>query len=101
MTTLYDIDKFCDYFEAQVSAIDELEPKPVAEESITQVRLYKKTLIISAIETLSSLRFLKNNYKELINVQNILFVLIAYIAVCIEDSLLSSLKCKKWAEKIY
>lgn len=65
MTTLYDIDKFCDYFEAQVSAIDELEPKPVSEESITQVRLYKKTLIISAIDTLSSLRFLKNNYKEL------------------------------------
>jgi hypothetical protein len=65
MTTLYDIDKFCDYFAAQVSAIDELEPKPVSEESITQVRLYKKTLIISAIDTLSSLRFLKNNYKEL------------------------------------
>jgi hypothetical protein len=65
MTTLYDIDKFCDYFEAQVHAIDNLEPHPVTEESVTQVRLYKKTLIISAIDTLSSLRFLQNNYKEL------------------------------------
>lgn len=65
MTTLYDIDKFCDYFEEQVLAIDTLEPKPVSEESITQVRLYKKTLIISAIETLAALRFLKNEYKEL------------------------------------
>jgi len=65
MTTLYDIDKFCDYFEAQVHAIDDLEPHPVTEESITQVRLYKKTLVISAIDTLASLRFLQNNYKEL------------------------------------
>jgi len=65
MTTLYDIDKFCDYFEAQVHAIDNLEPHPVTEESITQVRLYKKTLVISAIDTLASLRFLQNNYKEL------------------------------------
>jgi len=65
MTTLYDIDKFCDYFEAQVHAIDDLEPHPVSEESITQVRLYKKTLVISAIDTLASLRFMQNNYKEL------------------------------------
>lgn len=65
MTTLYDIDKFCDYFEAQVSAIDNLNPSPVTEESITQVRLYKKTLVISAIDTLASLRFSQENYKEL------------------------------------
>lgn len=65
MTTLYDIDRFCDYFEAQVSEIDNLNPEPISEESITQVRLYKKTLIISAIDTLSSLRFSQENYKEL------------------------------------
>lgn len=65
MTTLYDIDKFCDYFEAQVSAIDNLNPAPVTEESITQVRLYKKTLVISAIDTLASLRFPQEKYKEL------------------------------------
>jgi hypothetical protein len=65
MTTLYDIDRFCDYFTAQVSAINNLEAKSITEESITRVRLYKKTLTISAIDTLASLRFSKENYKEL------------------------------------
>lgn len=65
MTTLHDIDRFCDYYEQQVSAIDNLNPEPISEESITQVRLYKKTLMVSAIDTLARLRFPKENYKEL------------------------------------
>ena len=69
MSTLYDIDRFCDYFEAQVSAVDKLHPEQISEESITKVRLYKKTLILSAIDTLANLRFTKRNYREL-NKQN-------------------------------
>lgn len=69
MTTLHDIDRFCNYFEAQVSEVDNLNPDRASKESIIQVRLYKKTLIISAIDTLANLRFSKENYKEL-NKQN-------------------------------
>lgn len=65
MTTLHDINKFCNYFVAQVSEVDNLNPESISEESLTQVRLYKKTLIISAIDTLANLRFSKENYKEL------------------------------------
>jgi len=64
MTTLHDIDKFCDYFEAQVIELDNLSSEQVSAESITQVRLYKKTLIISAIDTLANLRFSQDSYKE-------------------------------------
>lgn len=65
MTTLHDINRFCNYFEAQVTEVDNLNPEAISEESITQVRLYKKTLIISAIDTLANLRYSKENYKEL------------------------------------
>jgi len=69
MTTLYDIARFCDAFEAQVAAIEDLQPESVPEKDIEHVRLYKKSLVMSAIDTLAGLRFTKENYKEL-NRQN-------------------------------
>ncbi|MBE9559764.1 MAG: hypothetical protein IMF15_03195 [Proteobacteria bacterium] len=69
MTTLYDIAKFCDAFEEQVSAINHLEPESVPDKDSCHIQLYKKSLVMSAIDTLAGLRFTKENYKEL-NQQN-------------------------------
>ena len=69
MTTLYDIARFCDAFEEQVSAIDHLKPESVPEKDIDHIQLYKKSLVMSAIDSLAGLRFTKENYKEL-NRQN-------------------------------
>ncbi len=69
MTTLYDIARFCDAFEAQVSAVGQLESESVPEKNISHIQLYKKSLIMSAIDTLAGLRFTKENYREL-NQQN-------------------------------
>ena len=69
MTTLYDIAKFCDAFEEQVSAINHLKPESVPDKDICRVQLYKKSLVMSAIDTLAGLRFTKENYREL-NQQN-------------------------------
>ena len=69
MTTLYDIARFCDAFEDQVAAIDHLEPGAIPEKNIDHVQLYKKSLIMSAIDTLAGLRFTKDNYKNL-NLRN-------------------------------
>jgi len=69
MTTLYDIAKFCDAFEDQVSAINHLKPESIPEKDIEHIQLYKKSLVMSAIDTLAGLRFTKENYKEL-NQQN-------------------------------
>jgi hypothetical protein len=69
MTTLYDIARFCDAFEAQVSAIDQLDPESIPEKETVRIQLYKKSLVMSAIDTLAGLRFTKENYKEL-NRQN-------------------------------
>ena len=69
MTLLYDIARFCDAFEAQVAAIDDLKPASLAEKNIDNTLLYKKSLVMSAIDTLAGLRFTRENYKEL-NKQN-------------------------------
>ena len=69
MTTLYDIAKFCDTFEDQVSAIDYLKPESVPEKDIAHIQLFKKSLVMSAIDTLAGLRFTRDNYREL-NRQN-------------------------------
>lgn len=69
MTTLYDIARFCDAFEDQVSAIDLIKPESVPEKDICHIQLYKKSLVMSAIDTLAGLRFTKENYKDL-NKQN-------------------------------
>jgi hypothetical protein len=69
MTTLYDIAKFCDAFEEQVSAINHLKAESVPEKDINHIQLYKKSLVMSAIDTLAGLRYTKENYKEL-NQQN-------------------------------
>ena len=69
MTILYDIARFCDAFEAQVSAIDHLKPEAIPEKDTCHIHLYKKSLVMSAIDTLAGLRFTKENYKEL-NKQN-------------------------------
>ncbi|NOQ87384.1 MAG: hypothetical protein GQ550_00520 [Gammaproteobacteria bacterium] len=69
MTTLYDIAKFCDAFEEQISAINHLKPESVPEKDINHIQLYKKSLVMSAIDTLAGLRFTKENYKAL-NLQN-------------------------------
>lgn len=69
MTTLYDIAKFCDAFEEQVAAIEYLEPDAIPEKNISHIHLYKKSLVMSAIDTLAGLRFTKENYREL-NKQN-------------------------------
>lgn len=69
MTTLYDIARFCEAFEAQVAAIDHLSPESVPEKDADHIRLYKKSLVMSAIDTLAGLRFTKENYREL-NAQN-------------------------------
>ncbi len=69
MTTLYDIARFCDAFEAQVAAIDYLKPESVPEKDCEHILLYKKSLVMSAIDTLAGLRFTRENYREL-NQQN-------------------------------
>jgi len=69
MTTLYDIARFCDAFKEQVSAIDHLKPESVPEKYINHIQLYKKSLVMSAIDTLAGFRFTSENYKEL-NQQN-------------------------------
>ena len=69
MTILYDIARFCDAFERQVSAIDHLKPESVPEKDIAHIQLYKKSLVMSAIDTLAGLRFTNESYKEL-NQQN-------------------------------
>ena len=43
MTTLYDIAKFCDAFEDQVSAINHLQPESIPEKDIEHIQLYKKS----------------------------------------------------------
>lgn len=65
MTTLYDITKFCEAFEEQVSAINHLKPESVPEKDIKHIQLYKKSLVMSAIDTLAGLRFTKENYNQL------------------------------------
>jgi hypothetical protein len=69
MTLLYDIARFCDAFEAQISAIDQMDPDSVPEKNVEHIQLYKKSLVMSAIDTLAGLRFTRENYKEL-NLQN-------------------------------
>ncbi len=69
MTTLYEIARFCDTFEEQVSAIEDLKPESIPEKNIEHIQLYKKSLVMSAIDTLAGFRFTKENYKEL-NRQN-------------------------------
>lgn len=69
MTLLYDIARFCDAFEEQVSAIEHLKPESIPEKDITHIQLYKKSLVMSAIDTLAGLRYTKENYREL-NRQN-------------------------------
>jgi len=69
MTTLYDIAKFCDAFEERVYAINHLKPESVPEKDSDHILLYKKSLVMSAIDTLAGLRFTKENYKFL-NQQN-------------------------------
>ena len=69
MTTLYDIARFCDAFEAQVVAIDQLQAESVPEKDCEHILLYKKSLVMSAIDTLAGLRFTKENYRQL-NQQN-------------------------------
>ncbi len=65
MTTLYEIARFCDAFEAQIAAIDQLEPDTVPEKEAGNIQLYKKSLVMSAIDTLAGLRFTRENYSEL------------------------------------
>ena len=69
MTILYDIARFCDAFQEQVSAIEHLKPESIPEKDIAHIQLYKKSLVMSAIDTLAGLRFTKENYREL-NRQN-------------------------------
>jgi hypothetical protein len=65
MTLLYDIARFCDAFQEQVSAIEHLKPESIPEKDITHIQLYKKSLVMSAIDTLAGLRYTKENYREL------------------------------------
>lgn len=69
MTTLYDIARFCDAFKEQVAAIDHIKPESVPEKYTDRIQLYKKSLVMSAIDTLAGFRFTSQNYKEL-NKQN-------------------------------
>lgn len=69
MTTSEDIERFCGYFEAQIEAIDKIRSESDLVASITQIKMYKKTLFVSAIDTLAGFRFSKENYREL-NKQN-------------------------------
>lgn len=69
MTTLYDIARFCEAFEEQVAAIEHLQPEFIPEKDIDRVQLYKKSLVMSAIDTLAGYRFTREAYREL-NQQN-------------------------------
>jgi len=65
MTLEQDIDQFCDYFEQQAQQIDTIQPAEKNDYGVSQIRLYKKTLYVTAIDTLAGFRFNKNEYKEL------------------------------------
>lgn len=65
MTTLYDIARFCDAFKEQVDAIQHLKPESIPEKDVAHIQLYKKSLVMSAIDTLAGYRFTKENYREL------------------------------------
>lgn len=65
MTTLYDIARFCDSFAEQITVINYLKPESVPEKDIAHIQLYKKSLVMSAIDTLAGFRFTQENYKEL------------------------------------
>lgn len=69
MTTLYDIARFCDAFEEQVRAIDQLKPESIPVKHLSHIQLYKKSLVMSAIDTLAGLRYTKENY-ALLSKQN-------------------------------
>jgi hypothetical protein len=69
MTLLYDIARFCDAFEAQIASIEHLKPESIPEKGIAHIQLYKKSLVMSAIDTLAGLRFTRENYRVL-NTQN-------------------------------
>jgi DNA repair ATPase RecN len=65
MTTLYDISRFCDAFDAQVAVIEHLKPDFIPEKHLEHIQLYKKSLVMSAIDSLSGYRFTKPAYREL------------------------------------
>jgi hypothetical protein len=60
-----DINQFCDYFEQQVQQINTIQPEEQNDYGASQIRLYKKTLYVTSIDTLAGFRFSKNDYREL------------------------------------
>ena len=65
MTILYDIASFCEAFQQQVAAIEEMKLELIPVKELAHVQLYKKSLVMSAIDTLAGYRFTKEAYKEL------------------------------------
>ena len=59
-----DIKQFCDYFEQQAQEINAIQPAEKTDYGISQIKLYKKTLYVTAIDTLAGFRFSKNEYKD-------------------------------------
>ena len=60
-----DIDKFCGYFEEQAQQINTIQSAGNSDYGGSQIRLYKKTLYVTALDTLAGFRFNKDAYKEL------------------------------------
>ena len=50
--------------EKQVAAIEHLKPESIPEKDIGHIQLYKKSLVMSAIDSLAGYRFTKENYKN-------------------------------------
>ena len=65
MTTLYDISRFCEAFDVQVAAIEHLKTEFIPEKYLGHCQLYKKSLVMSAIDSLAGYRFTKKAYKGL------------------------------------
>ena len=57
MTLEQDIDQFCDYFSQQANQINTIRPAQNNDYGISQIRLYKKTLYVTALDTLAGFRF--------------------------------------------
>lgn len=71
MSPTESINEFCSYFERQLRVISNLDvdwgklPGSVLEDY--QVRFYRKSLLVSGLDTLAGVRFPKKNYPELGN----------------------------------
>lgn len=69
MSITSDIDRFCNYFAEQLEVIKKIDVDPNSlsggQGAYQQVRLYRKALIVTGLDSLAAIRFPKENYPAL------------------------------------